>query len=94
METKRFLIALEKVLSKRYSKEVYSIGGYQEAAVCMQYNENHWVIYNGERGNRYDEISCDTVLMACLEFIRKLTHKVEDISSMEIELLTLVTTAT
>lgn len=87
MDTKKCLDALELVMSKRYTKKVYNIGGYQEAAVCLQSDGNGWIVYNGERGNRYGEIRCDTVLKACLEFIRKMTHRVEDISAMEYELM-------
>lgn len=87
MDTKKYLDALELVLSKRYSRREYCIGSYQEAAVCIQSESNRWVVYNGERGNRYEEVFCDTVLKACLEFIRKMTHRVEDISAMENELL-------
>lgn len=87
METKRYLNALEKVISKRYPDRFFNIGGYQESAICMQYESGRWVIYNGERGNRYNEMECDTVLKACLEFIRKMTHRVEDVSAMENELL-------
>ena len=87
METKKVLKALETVLSKRYSSRAYSIGGYQEDSVCIQPDQFGWVVYNGERGNRYNEIKCDTVLKACLEFIRKMTHRIEDISIMENELL-------
>ena len=93
METKRYLEALEKVISKRYSAQYFNISGYQESAVCMQYEAGKWIIYNGERGNRYNEIECDTVLKACLEFIRKMTHRVEDVSSMENELLMLLAEA-
>ena len=87
METKRILKALEVVLSKRYPARSYSIGGYQEDSVCIQSDQFGWIVYNGERGNRYNEIKCDTVLKACLEFIRKMTHRIEDISIMESELL-------
>jgi len=41
---------------------------------------------DGERGNRYDEIYCDTILQACLAFIRRMTHRKDDISAMENEL--------
>ena len=91
METTVFLEALEKIMSERYSSRLYHIGGYQEAAVCIQSSSNGWLVYNGERGNRYNEVKCDTILKACLEFIRKMTHRVEDISAMEKELLLLVT---
>ena len=90
METSTFLEALEKVMSERFSSKLYHIGGYQEAAVCIQSYSDGWIVYNGERGNRYAEVKCDTVLKACLEFIRKMTHRVEDISDMEKELLLLV----
>lgn len=90
MDTKLYLEALEEVLSSRYPVNRYHIGGYQEAAVCLQATNNGWIIYTGERGNRYAEIKCDTVLKACLELIRKMTHRVEDVSIMETELLQLL----
>lgn len=87
MDTRKYLEALEMVVSKRYSKRDYNIGAYQEAAVCIQSEPKGWVVYSGERGNRYEEVVCDTILKACLEFIRKMTHRIEDISAMENELL-------
>ncbi len=90
METKRYLEALERILSDRYSQNEYHIGGYQEDAVCMQFDKYGWIVYNAERGNHYDEIHCDTVLNACLVFIRKMTHSVEDISEMEATLIRMV----
>jgi hypothetical protein len=85
--TEDYLDALQKVLEKRYPASAYSMNGYQECAVCIQSEDGKWVVYNAERGNRYEEIVCDTVLKACLEFIRKLTHRTEDIAVMEGELL-------
>ncbi len=87
METKKYLDALEKVMEKRYSPRMYHIGGYQEEAICIQSTASGWIVYIGERGNRSEEIYCDTILKACLEFIRKATHRIEDISAMETELL-------
>ncbi len=93
METVDYLEALEKVMSKRYSSKLYHIGGYQEAAVCIQSEANGWVVYHGERGNRYSEVRCDTILNACLEFLRRMTHRIEDISTMEKELILLIAKA-
>ena len=87
MRTEDYIDALKKVLEKRYSDSTYSLNGYQECAICIQSENGHWVVYSGERGNRYDEVICDTVLKACLEFIRKLTHRTEDIAKMETELM-------
>ncbi len=93
METKKYLEALEQVMAKRYPPNLYNIGGYQEMSVCIQSEEHNWVVYVGERGNRYEEVHCTTVLEACLEFFRKMTNIVEDISSMENELLLSLTKA-
>lgn len=90
MATKKYLEALDIVISKRYPRKMYNIGGYQEAAICLQSDANGWIVYNGERGNRYAEIKCDTILKACLEFIRKFTHIAEDISNMENELISIL----
>lgn len=91
MDSEKYLTALDKVVKKRFPCNSYHIGGYQEAAVCIQSDDVGWVIYNGERGNQYDKIECDTILKACLEFIRKLTHNVQEIASMEEELLFIIT---
>ena len=86
MDTKKYIEALDMVLRKRYESREYSLNGYKEEAVCLAYN-NGWIVFNGERGNHYDEVKCDTILKACMEFIRKMTHKTEDISIMENEFL-------
>lgn len=87
MDTKKYLDALEFIMAERYPTQMYHIGGYQEGSVCLQSDKNGWIVYNGERGNHYAEIHCDTILQACLEFIRKMTHRIEDISNMETLLL-------
>ncbi|MBQ7563667.1 MAG: hypothetical protein IJT16_06715 [Lachnospiraceae bacterium] len=87
IKTEDYIDALRQLLEKRYPSSVYSLDGYQECAVCIQSENGYWTVYSAERGNRYDEVICDTVLKACLEFIRKLTHRTEDIASMENELL-------
>ena len=89
MDDNRYLKALETVISKRYPVSEYSIGCYQESAVCVQYENNLWIVYNGERGNRYNEVICDTVLQGCLEFFRRFTNSAEELSAMENELVML-----
>lgn len=87
-----YLEALECVVSKRYSKRMYNIGGYQESAICLQLDTEGWSVYNGERGNRYDEVKCENILDACLEFIRRFTHEKDEIGIMENELYKIVFT--
>ena len=54
MDSEKYLAALDKVVKKRFPCTAYHIGGYQEAAVCIQSDDVGWMVYNGERGNRYD----------------------------------------
>jgi len=91
--TNRCLEALGKVLLSRYPEKEYKIGGYQEWSVCLEEDGSGWTVYSGERGNRYNEVKCDTVLMACLTFIRKMTHNIEDVAKMENELLKFISEA-
>ena len=87
MDAQKYLKALDTVISKRYPLNEYCIGGYQESSVCIQHENNSWIVYNGERANRYNEVSCDTVLQGCLEFFRRFTHSAEELSAMEDELM-------
>lgn len=93
MATEKYLNALERVLSERYLKSEYKIGGYQESSVCMETSDNSWIVYNGERGNRYNVVDCDTVLRACLGVMRKLAKDKTNIEVMEDELLQLIVNA-
>ena len=87
MDSRLYFKALENVISKRYPVSEYCIGGYQESAVCIRYENNNWVVYNGERGNRYNEVLCDTVLKGCLEFFRRFSNSADELSAMEDELV-------
>ncbi len=86
-DDQKYLDALNKVMRKRFSATIYCIGGYQEESVCMEPSDNGWLIYHGERGNRYNSYFCDTILYACLTFIRNISHDVSEISDMEAEFL-------
>lgn len=86
MGVKTYIDALQEVLSKHYEKDEYSLDGYQECAVCLSYNEDGWVVYDGERGARNNPVYCDTIVQACMQVIRKLTTIREDIDLMEYEL--------
>jgi hypothetical protein len=79
METSKYIVALEAVLVKKFPLDSFSLNGYQKCAVCLQYVKDKWIVYCGEKGNHYDEVQCDTILMACLNVIRKLTHKTNEL---------------
>lgn len=48
MDSEKYLAALDKVVKKRFPCTAYHIGGYQEAAVCIQSDDVGWMVYNGE----------------------------------------------
>lgn len=79
--------ALENVLSKRYDKSEYSFQGYKECAVCIQYIDYKWHVYEGERGNHNNELICDTPLETCISVIHKMTNVSYDIFCMEDEFI-------
>ena len=49
MDSEKYLAVLDKVVKKRFPCTAYHIGGYQEAAVCIQSDDVGWMVYNGER---------------------------------------------
>ena len=85
--TKKYLEALDDVLSKRYDKSEYSFYGYKECAVCILYRDGKWFVFNGEKGNHYNEDIYDTILEACIGVIRKMTNIIDDIASIENEFI-------
>lgn len=85
--TTRYIDALQVVFQGRYPVDTFCLTGYRECAICLERNGARWVVYSGERGNRYDEVQCDTVLMACLQIMRKMSNNVEEISTLEREFI-------
>ena len=69
-----YLKVLEQVIKKYYPARRYKIGGYQEESLCLEKNNDEWIVYNGERGNHYNERRLLTVEGACDAFVMSLTH--------------------
>ena len=90
MPDEKYFKALDVVLNKKYPLYSYSLNGYQEESVCLEKIDDKWVVFMGERGNRYDEEFCNTPLLACITMIRYLTHNQEEIRNMEEEFLSIL----
>ena len=73
---KECAVCMEIVSMEIASMEIVSIG-----ALCNSIN-CRWTVYNGERGQRYDEIYCDTWHDACHTLFSRLTHDDAMISDM------------
>lgn len=87
IEDKSYLYALASVLERHFPDSDYSLNGYQESSVCIQFEDDAWMIYIGERGNHYEEIKCNTPLQACVEFLHRMTHTKDEVSLLESELI-------
>ena len=51
----------------------YSINSYSEDAVCIEYLDGDWIVYNGERENKYNISKFNNVVNACRELISRLS---------------------
>ena len=56
----------------------YSLNGYSEEAICIECNNGSWVVYNGERGNKYNINKYKNIQDACANLILRLTESVEE----------------
>lgn len=94
LKTINILDCLDQVLSKYFSQKPqqrhhYCIGDYQEESYCLEYFEKDWIVYSGERGNKYHVVRCDNVFDACKLLIRKSVLK-QDREKLENEFITLI----
>lgn len=64
---------LESILAKEFPSTYFSFGKYSEEAVCMEQNEDNWVVYVGIRNKEDNPLVYSTVIEACLGMIRRLT---------------------
>lgn len=65
--------------------EYYHVGGYSEEAVCMEKTDAGWIVYVGERGNRYQLTTHETVDWACICLMDQVAKSDEQYWRMEIE---------
>ena len=90
MDEKRCFKALEMILSKRFPSHYYAIGSYGEAALCIEKRDRKWIVYNGERGNQYNVKEFDTIIQACMFFLKEMSENVDELKEMENELIHLL----
>lgn len=75
LEDKDYLIILKSTFKTEGIPSVYySIDGYSEDAICIERDDNYWIVYNGERGNKYNIKNYDNVIFACYNMIYRLSE--------------------
>ena len=69
------ILTLQERLEKlKIPKECYSLGKYKEEALCLEKTQNAWIIYEGERGNRYNLENYENETGACIAFLEKIEN--------------------
>lgn len=78
-----YLFILRATLNTIYPPFVYSIGEYQEATCCIEKSENGWLIYSGERGNKYQTKEIADIRDACLYYIEFVGRSEDDRTTLK-----------
>lgn len=78
LQEKRCIKIFYKTLREfQISERYFSIGGYAEEAICLQKVESGWMIYEGERGGKYNSkihVGCEA---ACCDMLSRLADSTE-----------------
>lgn len=53
---------------------IYSIGSYAEESVCIDCKNGRWMVYEGERGNKYNLRAYSSPSMACDDLISRVSE--------------------
>ena len=59
------------------SKTDYSVNGYADDKLCLEKDASRWLIYNVDRGERFDLQRYSSIYLACLSMISKLSESEE-----------------
>lgn len=68
---------LKEVLENNIPKQYYSIRAYSEEAICIEKQDSEWIVYCGERGNKYDIKSFSIIKEACFDLISRVSENEE-----------------
>ena len=65
--------SLKEILNNmRAPESYYNIGSYKEGALCIVSENGNWIVFEGERGQRYNLKTFDNECDACLYFMEKM----------------------
>lgn len=62
----------EKLETQKVPKSYYRIGSYGEEALCIVFENNQWVVFEGERGQKYNLHAFESESEACNYFLRRI----------------------
>lgn len=62
----------EELVKMRVPKSYYSIGAYGEEAVCILFENGQWIVFEGERGHRFNTHTFERETDACSFFLNRI----------------------
>ena len=62
----------ERLEQLKVPKSYYRIGSYGEEALCIVFENNQWIVFEGEHGQRYNVHFFDQESEACLYFFERI----------------------
>ena len=62
----------ERLEQLKVPKSYYRIGSYGEEALCIVFENNQWIVFEGEHGQRYNVHFFDQESEACLYFVERI----------------------
>ncbi len=84
-KSRKCIDILNAVLKDNVRNGTYYIGSYSEGAVCLEPNENNWIVYYGERNQKSDLCSYDNVLEASIKLIDKISYEYPGLKDVFLE---------
>lgn len=76
---KKYLKSLEDVFDYiEIPSDYYSLNGYNEDAICIERSDGVWIVYNGEKGNKYNLKEYRATLEACFDMILRISESEEE----------------
>lgn len=84
---------LLKVVLKRCNipTEYYNIGGYAEEAICIEKENNEWLLYLGERGSKKFQKKNQDIYLICIDAISELASSDEQEEKMKFLFVKMIT---
>ena len=64
---------------------LFCVGRYAEESVCVEKTNDGWIVYDGERGNKYDLVKCERLVDACLQVFNRTAESDEQYKKMMAE---------
>lgn len=69
---------LKKVLCEsNIPPHYYNVNGFCDETICLELSGKYWIVYHGERGNKYEITEHTNLNEACIDMLKRLSPDCE-----------------